>query len=140
MVRVVVVVVVGHRHLLLPLEPLPAPQEGAVVEHVLGRRVQRPVVALAGVARLAGDLDEAVVEAEVVADRVLPGWEAFSVVREAIHDELTDTGESETLLMALQDGHGDQGDVRVGGLYHVGFTARLLGRRARRGRVLGGHT
>lgn len=56
----VLVVVVEVRR--LPLVSLAAPEEAAVVEHVLRHGVQRPVVALAGVARLARDLDEAVVK------------------------------------------------------------------------------
>lgn len=69
---------------------LAAPQEAAVVEHVLRGRIEGPVVALTGVARLAGDLDEAVIEGEVVSDAVLPGGEALTVVGEARHDEITD--------------------------------------------------
>lgn len=65
------------------LEALPSAEEAPVVEHVLGGGVEGPVAALAGVARLPGDLEEAVVEGEVVADAVLPRREALSVVRES---------------------------------------------------------
>jgi hypothetical protein len=97
----------------LPLEALAAPQETAVVEHVGRLRVERPVVALARVARLAGDLNEAVVEGEVVADAILPGRELLPVVGEAAADELADLAQRQALLGALQDGHGDEGDVRI---------------------------
>ena len=105
----------------MALEALPAPKEAAVVEHVLGGGVQAPVVALARVSWLAGNLDEAVIKGEVVADAVLPGGELAAVVREAATDEGTDAAEREALVRALQNGHGDERDVRVGGL------RRLLG-------------
>lgn len=63
---------------------LPAPQEAAVVEHVLGQRIQRPEIALARISRLTGHLDEAVVQTEIVPDGVLPGGELVFVVREAV--------------------------------------------------------
>jgi len=69
---------------------LPAAQEAAVVEHVLRHGVQSPVVAFAGVPRLARNLDEAVVEGEVVPDGVLPCGELLTIVREPRHDELAD--------------------------------------------------
>lgn len=74
----------------LSLVPFATPQEGSVVEHVDGTRVQRPVVAFARVARLPWHLDEAVVEAEVVSDGVLPGGELGLVVRESGHNKVTD--------------------------------------------------
>jgi len=73
----------------LPL-PFPPPQEAAIVEHVLRRRVQHPVVALARVPWLPRALDEAVVETEVVPDGILPGRELGPVVVEPVHDELAD--------------------------------------------------
>ena len=42
-------------------EPFPAAQETAVVEHVLGGRIERPVIALARVARFTCYFDEAVI-------------------------------------------------------------------------------
>ena len=74
-----------RRRQRLPLEALAAPQEAAVVEHVGRLRVERPVVAFARVARLAGDLDEAVVEREVVADAVLPGGVKIFSLRNSIY-------------------------------------------------------
>ncbi|KAK1334469.1 hypothetical protein QTO34_005475 [Cnephaeus nilssonii] len=47
---------VGSRGLVVALEALPAPEEAAVVEHVLGGGVQAPVVALARVAGVPGIL------------------------------------------------------------------------------------
>ena len=102
---------------LLPLEALPPAQEAPVVEHVRGVRVQGPVVAFSRITWLSWDFDEAVVQGKIVADGVLPRREFLSVVRESVADELTDLTECETLLGALQDGHGDQGDVGVGRLH-----------------------
>ena len=56
----------------VPLVALAAAQEAAVVEHALGVRVERPVVSFARAARLALYLHEAVVQRQVVPDRVGP--------------------------------------------------------------------
>ncbi|CAG5897416.1 unnamed protein product [Menidia menidia] len=101
---------------VLALEALPAPQEAPVLEHVGRVGVQRPVVALPGVAGLPGHLHEAVVERQVVPDRVLPRRELLPVVGEALADEVADLAERQTLFGALQDGHGYQSDVGVRGL------------------------
>jgi len=47
---------------LVPLESFSSAQKAAVVKHVLGRRVQGPVVPFPRVSRFSRDLDEAVVE------------------------------------------------------------------------------
>jgi len=118
------------------LVALATAQEAAVVEHVLGVGVEGPVVALAGVARLPGDLDEAVVETQIVADRVLPRGELVPVVGEAGHDEVADAAQGESLVRTLEDAHGDERDVRVGRLH--GPLGPLLGtvRRRRRRQLL----
>ena len=56
-------------------------------------------------------LDEAAVERQVVSDGVLPGSLVGAVVRKSLHDELIDARQSDPLLGALLDGHGDQSDV-----------------------------
>ena len=83
---------------LWSLVSLSSPEKGSVVEHVLRQGVEGPEVALARVAWFAGDLDEAVVEAEVVTDAVLPGGELLLVVRESVLDEVTDSRESQSLV------------------------------------------
>lgn len=113
---------------LVPLEALSAAKEAAVVKHVLRGRVQRPVVALARIPRLPRDLDEAIVEGEVVSDGVLPGGELFSVVGELVADEVADAAQRQLLLRALQDGHGDEGDVGVRRLHRPARS--LPGRRS----------
>ena len=111
---------------LVQLEALGPPQEAAVAEHVPAPGVQRPVVPFAGAARGAGDLDEAVVEGEVVADGVLPALLVLLEVREAGHDEGVDLVERHHAVGRALDGHGDEGDVGVGRL-DVGEAPALLG-------------
>ena len=60
------------RLLLGTLEPLLPPQVAAVLKHVPGVRVQRPVASLARPVRRSGNFDETVVEGETVPDGVLP--------------------------------------------------------------------
>lgn len=60
---------------------LAAPQEAAIVEHILGLRVQTPVAALAWIARLARQLDETIVERQVVANAVLPERILVAIIR-----------------------------------------------------------
>ena len=95
------------------LKALPAPQKTPVLEHVAAARVQSPEAALPGLVGSAGDLDEAVVEGEVVAQRVLPPLRVLPVVGEPVHDELVNLTEGEHLLRAALDGHGREGDVGV---------------------------
>ncbi|MPC28380.1 hypothetical protein E2C01_021584 [Portunus trituberculatus] len=110
--------------LLLPvgvllLESFPAPQVGAVVEHVPGLRVQRPVRPLTRLLVVTGYLDETFVETQVVANGVLPPLLVFPIVRKPLHDELVDAVQSDALLGVVLDGHGNESDVRVGRLHHV---------------------
>ena len=98
------------------LEALPAAEEGAVLEHGDGARVERPEGALARAVGAARDLDEAVVEAEVVAQRVLPALRVLAVVGEVVHDELVDVGEGQHPLGRVPQRHRRQRDVRVGRL------------------------
>ena len=113
-------------HQLTPFEPLPPPQEGAIVKHVLGQGVQGPEVPLAGVTRLPRHLDKAVIETEVMADRVLPLGELFLVIRKSVHDELTDAAEGESLLGRLEYAHTDQSLAGVGRLNHTCHLANII--------------
>ena len=58
-----------------------------------------------------GHFDEALVEAEVVSDRVLPSLLVVLVVGERPDDVLIDPVEGQPLLRALSDGHHDEGVV-----------------------------
>ena len=51
-----------------------------------------------------GDLDEALVEAEVVPDGVLPALLVAPVVREVLDDKFVDAVQGQALLGALKDG------------------------------------
>ena len=100
--------------LLRSLHPL-ASLEVAVLKHLLARLVQGPVVALA-ISALFGYLHEALVEGEVVADGVLPSLLVLCIVRELVHDELVNPTQRELLVGRLGDCHGNERNVRVGGL------------------------
>lgn len=76
--------------LVLDLEALLATQVAAVLEHVAGIGMQRPVGAFAGLVGRAGHFDKAVVEGQRVADGVLPALLVLAVVWEQIHDPLVD--------------------------------------------------
>lgn len=83
---------------LLSLVALAAAEERSVVKHVLCHGIQSPVVSLAGIARFTWNLDKTVVETEIVTNRILPGWESIAIVRESIHDKLTDAAQCELLV------------------------------------------
>lgn len=104
----------------------------AVLEHIQAARVQRPVAALARPPLLAGHLDEAVVEREVVADAVLPALPVVVVEGEAVHDELVDAAERDPLPGRVLDRHGDERDVAVGRLLR-GLRPARGGQRGRGG-------
>lgn len=92
-----------------PLSPPVVP----VFEHVKTLGIQGPVAALARAPLLPGNLDEAVVQREVVADRVLPALLVVMVKRKAVHDELIDAAERGALLRGVLDGHSDERYVAV---------------------------
>jgi len=112
-----------------PLHPA-APPVVPLLEHVLAGRVEGPVVPLALPAALPRDFDEALVEAQVVPDAVLPALLVLLVEGELGDDVLVDAGQGEALLGALADGHGDKRDVGVRRLLgRVGFLRDFLLRR-----------
>ena len=75
------------------------------------RRMDTPVVALA--IRRATGFDEAIVEREVVPNRVAPAGTTSTKVSVVIQYPLVDVGQDELLLRRTENGHGDQTDVRV---------------------------
>jgi len=81
--------------------------------HVVGGRVEHPVVALARVVVVARNLDEAFVEAKVVSDRVLPALPVVAVVWKVAYDEVVDAAEREAALRTAADRHHDHGVVAV---------------------------
>lgn len=86
---------------------------GSTNENVVGRGVQHPVVAFAGIVVVTGNFDEALVKAEIMADRVLPSLFVVSVVGKVRHDVFVNAVKGQTLLAALSDGHHDKGIVAV---------------------------
>lgn len=90
-----------------PLVSLPASEKATIIEHILRKRIQGPVVALSRVSRFARDLDEAIVERQIVPDGVLPGGKLVVIIGEAGHDEFADAAQRQLLLRRLQDRHGD---------------------------------
>ena len=84
-----------------------------------------PVGALARPVWSPRNLDEAVIEAKIVSEGVLPPLCVLPVIWKPLHDKLVDLGEGQHPLGAVIEGHGGQGDVGVGGL---AVTIRLAGR------------
>lgn len=99
---------------VVSFKSFPPPQKTSVLKHVRRIGIQSPVIPFTWVTRFPWHFYETVVERKIVSDGVLPSWEFLSVVREAMADEVTDLAEGQTLFGALEDGHGDQGDVRIG--------------------------
>lgn len=63
---------------------------GSSDEDVVGGRVEHPVVAFARVVVVTRHFDKALVEAEVVTDRVLPSLFVVPIVRKVGHDVFID--------------------------------------------------
>lgn len=106
-------------------ESFPPPQKTSIFEHVSALRMKRPVASLAGPVWSPRQFDEAVVEAEVVPQTVLPSLRVFSVVREAVHDELVDFAQSHDLVSGALYGHGCESDVGIRRLLiAVGISSR----------------
>lgn len=112
----VVLRVLRLQRLTLAPEAARSPPKTALLEHVLGGRVDGPVVALAGPAQALRQLDEALVQAEIVAHRVLPALIGPAEEREALLQKRVDLREGQPLARARLDRHHDQRDVRVGRL------------------------
>jgi len=136
LLMLLMLVVLPAQLLLLVLEPLLPAQVAAVLEHVAAVRMQRPERSLAGLVGRAGHLDEAVVEAERMPDRVLPALLVLSIKREQVHDELIDLRQRQHLVRRVLYRHRDQADVRVR-WFRVGVTAPvgLVAAGALQGRV-----
>ena len=107
------------------LVPLPPPEEGPVIKHVLSLGVQCPEVSFPGASRISGHLDETIVERQVVSDGVLPLGELLLVVRKPLLYKLADPVESESPARGLDYGHGDESDVGVGRFALLSITGVL---------------
>ena len=89
----------------------------------------RPEVALALAAALPGHLDEALVEAEIVPDGVLPALLVLLEEGKVLLYEVVDLAQSKPLVGAALNRHGDEGDVRVRRFRVARAVARRLARR-----------
>ena len=79
----------------------------SLLEHVFAGWVERPIIPLSLSSALSRHFDEAFVERQIVADRVLPAFLVLLVKWEFVDDELVDLREGQTLLSALSvDGKG----------------------------------
>ena len=123
-------------HKLGHLESLPAAQEASVFEHIPAHGMQRPVAAFPRPVRSARYLDKAIIERQVVSERVLPPLRVLPVVRKPVHDELVNVWQGQHFFRRALDCHGSQGDVRVGrllvairvsaGAWHSGSILQVL--------------
>ncbi len=75
--------------------------------------MQGPVAALARPILSAWYLDEAIVEWEVVSERVLPFLSVVAIVGKLVHDKLVYVAQWKHLLIGCLDCHGGQCDVWV---------------------------
>lgn len=85
----------------------------AILEHVFAVGVQSPVVSFAWFSFLSRDFHEAVVQAQVVTNGVLPALLVLMVVREPVHDELVDTVQCYFTVRSVLHSHGDERNVAV---------------------------
>lgn len=74
---------------------------------------------------------KALVEAEVVADAVLPALLVLAVIREVLHDVFVDAVECQSFLWTLSDGQHDERVVRITrlliGLLSISFLLLITG-------------
>ena len=94
-------------------ESIAPSKKASVLEHLSACGMKLPEVALSGRPVLPGNLYEAVVEAEVVADGVLPRRPPLSVVRELLNDVVAYFSQGEHLVWRLGDCHGYESNVGV---------------------------
>ena len=98
---------------LWQLEPLSSSKEWSILKHVSTGRMESPIRSFARSVRSSRNLDEAVIEREIMSQRILPSLSIFSIVRKAIHDELVNVTESQHLLSWRLDCHECQGDIGI---------------------------
>ena len=92
-------------------KPVPSSQSTTILEHFGTSRMQLPVITPAVCAILTWDLHEAVVQAEVVTNGVLPPGTVLTVVRELLNDVIINLAQHQHLIGRMQYCHGDESDV-----------------------------
>lgn len=63
--------------------------------------------------RFSLNLDKAIVEGEIVSQRILPSLSILSIVRKVIHDPLVDSRQRQHLLLRTLYSHSSECDVRI---------------------------
>lgn len=97
-----------------PVEPLPSAPEHPICEGVFAVRIQHPVVVFPPWSRwVSEDFDKAVIEGQVVSDRVPPAGVLASEERELLHQVVIDLSKGESAGGRVSDGHGYEGDVGI---------------------------
>lgn len=103
------------------------PSVVALFEEHLVIRIEHPVVRFAVLSSLCRQLHEALVQREVVSDRVSPSLIlSIPVVWKMLRDEIVDAVERESLLGRALDGHGNQSHVRIGRLHALHFILSVV--------------
>ena len=77
--------------------------------------MQFPKVSLSRGTILPGNFDEAVIETQIVSDRILPCWPALAIVRKLLDNVITDFSKCQHLIWRLRNGHCDESNVRIWG-------------------------
>lgn len=103
----------GLQSLTLASEAARSAPERALLEHELRGRVDRPVVALSRSSQSFRQLDEAIVQGQIVPDRVLPPLVGAPEEGEALLQEGVDLAQGEPLGGRVLYGHDYEGYVRV---------------------------
>jgi len=85
----------------------------SVVEHFLAIVVELPVISFSGIVLVSGYFSEAVVERQIVSDRILPSSFRALVKREIVSDVLVNLRKRESLVRRVLDAHRDQSRVRI---------------------------
>lgn len=97
----------------------------AADEHVLGARVQHPIISFSRVVVMSGNFNETLVQREVVSDGILPTLFVVLVVRKMAHYVLVDSVQSEPFLRTLTDRHHNESVVTVRRLLALFLIVRL---------------
>lgn len=122
--RVSSILIDGQAHVFPHLSLSLSPTEISFLEVLDVGWVDGPVVAFA-IGRSAR-LDEAIVEREIMANRVAPARTSTPKVRIIVEDVLVDVGEHELLVGHAENGHGYEADVAVLGLWLFGLEHSIV--------------
>lgn len=94
-------------------ESVTSSEKAPILEHFRTCRMQLPEVSLARWAILPGYLNEAVIQAQIVSDWILPSGPAFAVVWKLCDDVVANLTQSQHLVGRLRNSHGYECNVGV---------------------------